>query len=659
MSRADGHPPEPLPLLLLHAGAWQPGAIAGALAADRVETRAVTKLDDLPPLERPTVLVLDTAALATFSVGRLAALVDAGLAIVALASDDAGADVPADVPTNILSAYLPAPWSSRALLVALRTAFREAAARRHVDAARAESADRATEVTDLTEIGIRLLTERDHDALLRLILSQARRLSRADAASLYLVEPDGTGGRRLHFKLTQNDSRPDIPFSEFTIALDDGSLAGHAALAAEPLALADVYALGEGVPYTFNRSFDERYGYRTKSMLVIPMPNHHGEVIGVLQLINRKADPRPFRDAHDVERRAIPFDARTVTLVRSLAGQAAVSLENAQLYRSIERLFEGFVTAAVGAIEQRDPATSGHSGRVATMSCALAMAADRARAGTFAAIRFSAAQLREIRYAGLLHDFGKVGVREQVLVKQKKLFPADLAVIEGRHAFLVRSAQWRFERERAGRLERHGREGYDEFLRALQARHAEEIACLDRFLEAVHRSNEPTVVPDGEFATLRELGGATYEGLGGEMLPFLTGNEIRSLSVRKGNLDDDEWVEMRRHVSLTYGFLRSIPWTKELMGVPDIAHAHHEKLNGAGYPLGLKAPAIPLQARMMTIADIYDALTAADRPYKPAVPRERALDILRDEVRQGMIDGELFELFVGARVFEEGKAAAH
>ncbi len=658
MTRSDGRPADAYPLLLLYAGQWRPDAIAAALAADRVEAVAVTALADLEPIDRPTVFVLDTAALTAFGAGRLAALVDAGVSIVALATEP-GSDIPPDVPIHILSAYLTAPWSSRPLLVALRTAFREATARRHVDAARAETADRATEVTDLTEIGIRLLTERDHDALLRLILSQARRLSRADAASLYLVETDGEGGeRQLHFKLTQNDSRPDIPFSEFTMPLDDRSLAGYAALAAEPLAIADVYALGADVPYTFNRSFDERYGYRTKSMLVIPMPNHHGEVIGVLQLINRKADARPFSDARDVERRAVPFDARTVTLVRSLAGQAAVSLENAQLYQSIERLFEGFVTAAVTAIEQRDPATSGHSGRVATMSCALATAADRAGTGTFAAVRFTTAQLREIRYAGLLHDFGKVGVREQVLVKQKKLFPADLAVIEGRHAYLVRSAQWRFERERADRLERHGRDGYDEFLAALAARHAEELACLERFLDAVRQANEPTVVPDGEFETLRAIGRATYEGLGGELLPFLTGPEIRSLSVRKGNLDDDEWVEMRRHVSLTYGFLRSIPWTKELMGVPDIAHGHHEKLNGAGYPRGLAGPAIPLQTRMMTIADIYDALTAADRPYKPAVPRDRALDILHDEVRQGMIDADLFDLFVAARVFEEGKAAA-
>ena len=658
MIRAEGRTAETLPLLLLHAGSWQPETIGGALAADRVEARMIAGPRDVPSLDRPTVLVADTDALAAFGTGHLAALVDAGLAIVALAGTAAGPEVPAELPTDILSAYLPSPPSSRALLVALRAAFREAAARRQVDAARAESADRATEVTDLTEIGIRLLTERDHEALLGLILSQARRLSRADAASLYLVESDGSGDRRLRFKLTQNDSRPDIPFTELTMPLDDASLAGYAARTGEPLALADVYAIGEGVPYAFNRKFDEQYGYRTKSMLVIPMPNHHGEVIGVLQLINRKADPRPFSDARDVERRAIPFDARTVTLVRSLAGQAAVSLENAQLYRSIERLFEGFVTAAVTAIEQRDPATSGHSGRVATMTCALATAADRTRSGAFAAVRFSASQLREIRYAGLLHDFGKVGVREQVLVKQKKLFPADLAVIEGRHAFLVRSAQWRFERERADRLERHGRDGYDEFLHALKARHADEIACLDRFLDAVHRANEPTVVADGDFATLASLGGATYETLDGGMLPFLTGAEVRSLSIRKGTLDDDEWVEMRRHVSLTYGFLRSIPWTRELMGVPDIAHAHHEKLNGAGYPLGLTAPAIPLQARMMTIADIYDALTAADRPYKPAVPRDRALDILRDEVRQGMIDGALFELFVGARVFEEGKSVS-
>lgn len=645
------------PLLLLHTSSWRPDPIAGALAAERVEARPINDLSEVLPAERPTVLLLDRQALERFGVPALAALVDAGLGIV-LIGEAQSADVPDAIPAHILSAYVTPPTGPRLLLIGLRAAFREAAARREARHAIAETADRTTEVTDLTELGIRLLTERDPDALLRLILTQARRVTRADAGSLYLVDTTADQKRHLVFKVTQNDSRPDIKFSEFTIPIDGTSLAGHAAFTGLPLVLDDVYALKPGAPFVFNRSFDERHGYRTKSVLVIPMPNHTGEVIGVLQLINRKPDLRmTFANAQDAEQRSLPFDRRTVGLARSLAGQAAVSLENSLLYASIERLFEGFVRAAVTAIEQRDPATSGHSERVATMTCALAQVADRARSGVFAPVRFTPEQLRELRYAGLLHDVGKVGVREQVLVKAKKLFPDGLALIEQRYAYLVRSLEWRLATERAEHLEAQGRDGYEALLADHAGRRARQMALLDRFRATVHHANEPTILPEGDFETLEEFARLAYDALDGTPLPFLTGREIRSLSVRQGSLDDDEWVEMRRHVSHTFGFLSTIPWTRELQGVPTIAHGHHEKLDGSGYPLGLSGSAIPMQTRMMTVTDIYDALTAADRPYKRAVPAERALDVLREEVRQGRLDGDVFKLFVDAKVYASGREA--
>ena len=642
------------PLLLLYAGGWSPAAIAGALAAERIEVREVRHLGDVRRGDRPTVLVLDIEAVDRFGIPALAALVDAGAGVVLIG--EAGAeDVPEQVPAHILSAYIASPPAPRRLLIGIRAAFREAAARRDARDAVAETADRATEVTDLTEIGIRLLTERNHDALLGLILTQARRLTAADAGSLYLVESD-PGGDRLVFKVTQNDSRPDIAFTAARIPLDDSSLAGHAARTGAPLVIDDVYDLPPGSPFTFNRSFDDRAGYRTRSVLVIPMPNQLGEIIGVLQLINRKPDFRmTFSSAEDAGQRALPFDGRTVSLARSLAGQAAVSLENSQLYDAIERLFEGFVKAAVSAIEQRDPTTSGHSERVALMTCALAGAADRADSGPFRTVQFTRDQLRELRYAGLLHDFGKVGVREQVLVKAKKLYPDSLALIELRHAYLVRSLEYRAATERVSHLERHGTTGYAAFAAALERRTREELALLDRFLDAVHAANEPTILPAGDFAALDEFSRLTYEGLDGETLPFLTGREIRSLSIRQGSLDDDEWVEMRRHVSSTYEFLNAIPWTRELRGIPSIAHAHHEKLDGSGYPRGLAGPEIPLQTRMMTVADIYDALTAADRPYKRAVPFERALDVLGAEAREGRLDTDVLRLFVDSKGFEAGR----
>ena len=645
-------------LLLLHAGSLDLSGIAAALATEGVELRELPAAEAFRRPDCPVALLIDTTTLAQFGVPALQRFVDEGVAVV-LAASGGASDIPAEIPPHLLSAFLVQPTTPRALLVAIRTAFREAASRQAAHAAAVQSADLANEVTELTEIGIRLLTERNHDALLDLILAQARRLTHADAGSLYLVETPPDGTPRLRCTVIQNDSRPDLRLRQFTIAIDEKSLAGHAALTGRPLVIDDVHELPPGAPFSFNRAFDRRHGYRTKSILVIPMANHRGETIGVLQLINRKPERHmTFAEPGDVEREALPFDDRTVALAGALAGQAAISIENSQLATAIETLFEGFVSAAITAIEQRDPATSGHSERVAAMTCALAMAADRARTGPFRDVRFGPAQLREIRYAGLLHDFGKVGVREQVLLKARKLYPESLALIEQRHAFLVRSLEWREALTRAEHLERHGRAGYDELLRHLAVRHEEEIMELSRFLETVRQANEPTILPDGDFASLDALATRMYEGLDGERLPFLTGAEIEALRIPKGSLDEAEWAEMRRHVTLTHGFLSTIPWTSELAGIPAIAHGHHEKLDGSGYPQGLLGSAIPLQSRMMTVADIFDALTAADRPYKKALPVATALDVLSEEVREGRLDGAVLDLFLEARIHERRAASA-
>jgi HD-GYP domain-containing protein (c-di-GMP phosphodiesterase class II) len=582
----------------------------------------------------------------------LGALVDAGVSIVAL-GEPGEAEVPPSLPADLLSDFVRAPAGTRQLLLSLRTAFRLSAARRDAAHARAESAARTSEITELTHIGVVLTTEKNYNTLLDLILNQARRITQSDAGSLYLVETDDRGIKRLRFKLSQNDSRPDIPFVEFTIAIDHSSLAGYAATEAKELVIEDVYGLPPDVAYTFNHSFDERYGYRTKSMLVIPMQNHRGDVIGVLQLINRKRDPSArLVNPADAERVIVSYSPHTVQIVKALAGQAAVSIENSQLYEAIERLFEGFVKAAVTAIEQRDPTTSGHSERVASMTVGLAETVDRAQDGQFRSVRFTPEQVRELRYAGLLHDFGKVGVREQVLVKANKLYPYDLALIQQRHAFILRTAEWKFEKARANFLEEHGRAGYDEFLRELRARHDQEFATLDRFLRVVTESNRPTVLAEGNFEALKEFAELRYETLEGGSVSFLTADEVRFLSIRKGSLDEQERLEIESHVTHTFGFLKKIPWTRELSQVADIAFGHHEKLNGGGYPRGVHGTAIPVQTRMMTISDIFDALTAQDRPYKRALPAPKALDIMTDEVKAGMLDADLFRLFVDAKVFE-------
>ncbi len=638
---------------LFHTSEWAPDqAVAAALAADHVLCRCIEPRGMPTSLDAPSALLVSMASLAAWGLPTLAETADRGVSLVLL-GDGNDDDFPCDLPLHLVTAFVTSPRFSRQLILALRTALREAGERRHISNALAERAAYAREVRDLTETGIRLLTERKHDALLELIVSQSRRLTAADAASLYLLERNGGTRPRLVFKLSQNESRPDIRLESFSLPLDSTSLAGHAACSGEPLIVDDAYGLPAEAPCGFNRSIDAASGYRTKSMLVIPMPNQTGEVIGVLQLMNRKPPGcRVFRDATDIEAMALPFDTRTVDLARALAGQAAVSIENARLHGSIEQLFEEFVLATVSAIEQRDPATSGHSERVATLTCALAEAVSRDQGPRFAGVAFSPLDLQVLRYAALLHDVGKLGVREQVLVKARKLYPGQLAVIELRHALLRQVAESRYQRELNRFLYERGRDGFDAAERALRAQRDKSLSQLDRSMALVREADEPHLMPASVATELSALGQPHFQGPDGRPAAFLSADELAALQVKQGSLREDEWEEVRGHAVLTWEFLNRIPWTADLSAVPSIARGHHEKLDGSGYPQGLTGDAIALATRMMTVADIYDALSAADRPYKRAVPPGRALEILSEEARQGKLDADLVRLFIEARVFE-------
>ena len=638
--------------LLLHTPAWDPASVRPVLDGSNIELREVRVPRDLAPDDRPSVFLLDAENRSVFPLDVLRAFVDAGGAIVAIGRQGE-ADVPGELPSELLTGFVAQPMGPRQLLVAVRAGYREAAARMETARARSEAASRSREIGELTHIGVALGTERDLKTLLDLILTQARRITASDAGSLYLVETGEQGQKRLRFRLAHTYSKPEAPFVEFTIPVDRTSLAGYAAVTGEPLMIDDAYFLPPDMEYSINRSFDERYGYRTKSMLVIPLKDHKDEVLGVLQLINRKRNPQAvLASPADVDVQVVPYSQRTKELVTALAGQAAVSIENSRLYDEIERLFEGFVKAAVHAIEQRDPTTFGHSGRVANMTVALAAVVDRAGDGAYRSVTFTREQIREIRYAGLLHDFGKVGVREQVLVKAKKLYPLQLELIRQRHDYVRRTAEREFWKKRAEFLEAHGAQGYEAFRRALEAEHAAELKALDRCLEAVLQANEPTVLPAGRFEELLQLARRTYADASGQARTYLTDDEMRYLTIAKGSLDESERLEIESHVTHTYRFLQQIPWTRELQQIPLIAYGHHEKLDGGGYPRHVTGEAIPIQTRMMTISDIYDALTAADRPYKAAVAFARALDIMAEEVRIGQLDRELYRLFVEGKVYD-------
>lgn len=517
--------------------------------------------------------------------------------------------------------------------------------------ARADNAAIMADMSELNQIGIALTVERDLDKLLNLVVASARRLTRADAGSLYLVDGEGDDAR-LVFVVAQNESL-EVPFKAMALPLTQSSIAGYVALTGQTVNLADAADIPSDAPYRFNRSFDELNRYRTISVLGVPMRTPQGHIVGVLQLINcKRARDVRLSTPEDFDALVETFGPRTTELARSLAAQAAVSIDNTELVASIKNLFEGFVKAAVTAIEARDPTTSGHSFRVAELTVALAEVTDRAADGPFADVRFRPAELTELRYAALLHDFGKVGVREHVLVKAKKLLPE--AELDVRRRFeLLRQALIADDRRR--RLEvvmAHGRAGYEAQRAELDAAYAARAAELERMERDVFAANEPNVLAQAaalELETIERDGLRLFDGT---VLPVLHPAERRILSIPRGSLTTEERVEIESHVTHTFEFLRRIPWTRELARVPEIAAAHHEKLDGTGYPRRLPAEQIPLQARMMAIADIFDALVAADRPYKRALPYTKALDILRDEAKGNKIDGRLLELFIDTKTYE-------
>jgi HD-GYP domain-containing protein (c-di-GMP phosphodiesterase class II) len=494
---------------------------------------------------------------------------------------------------------------------------------------------------ELNAIGIRLSEESNPRFLLETILSKARQITSSDAGSLYIVD-QGVDVAHLRFVLAQNDS-VSIPFRAATLPLTDASVAGYVALTGRIVNLADAYAPPGDSPFTINRWFDEQTRYRTKSMLVVPMRTPQGDTIGALQLINCKGEwLGSLAEPAEVERHVRSYGPRHEKLAGSLASQAAVAIHNRRLYLNIRDLFEGFVKASVTAIEARDPTTSGHSFRVADLTVGLAEIVDSCDTGPYAHLRFSAEEMMELRYASLLHDFGKVGVREHVLVKSKKLYPADLDRIRHRVEILKRELALRTARTKLDAAVAR-RPDYAALAARLDAELATALADLDRQLDLIVMANEPSVQVRELTDDIGAVAGRVWQDAEGAPCSILTADEARILAIPRGSLTEGERRDIQDHVVHTFEFLSR---------VPEIAGAHHEKLDGSGYPNRARAEQIPVGSRMMAIADIYDALTATDRPYKKAVRSDEALAILDAERRGGALDSSLLDLFITARVFE-------
>jgi HD-GYP domain-containing protein (c-di-GMP phosphodiesterase class II) len=467
---------------------------------------------------------------------------------------------------------------------------------------------RLGKLQSILEVAKAMTVERNLDRLLALINDEAAKVAEADRCSIFLVDRD-------HAELW---SKVAHGAEEIRIPLGTG-IAGAVAARGEEVRIDDAYA-----DPRFNKAVDAETGYRTRSILCVPMWNTKREIVGVLQALNR-------RDG--------AFTSEDAELLVALGGQAASAVENALLNEEIERLFEGFVRASVLAIEQRDPTTAGHSGRVATLTVGLARAVEKAPPPAWRDARFDAASIQQLRYAALLHDFGKVGVREHVLVKADKLYPHELEVLRARFDVI------RVQLERDGLRRRlEGRDPTDV---------TDPLAELDRYWQVVLAANRPTVLPAEASAALGEIARRSFVDPRGEERPYLTADEVSILSIPKGSLSDPERLEIESHVTHTFNFLAQIPWTRALKRVPEIAYGHHEKLDGRGYPRRVPGAEIAVETRMMTISDIYDALTASDRPYKKAMPVEKALDILRDEAKRGQVDVALLDVFVAAGIWKE------
>lgn len=525
--------------------------------------------------------------------------------------------------------------------------------------------DRLNRYRSLVDTGISLTREKDISRILDIIIDRALDATGADAASIFLTENikiDSVANTQakyipvLRFHRSTN-RRSGRTYQNKILELEKSSIAGWVAIEGKAVRIDDCYAIPADSELKFNREVDIETGYNTVSMLAVPMTSSNDKVRGVLQIINKlkpgsagQLDKNKVIEKTDV----VAFSEDDEELMAAFASQASVAIENAKLTEDIENLFESFIRASVTAIESRDPSTSGHSDRVAVFTVEFARAVHQVESGPFKDVLFSDAQIRELRYASLLHDFGKIGVRESVLAKQLKLYPHEMETILNRLE-TVRAKQemtvWKNSAEELlGLIDRGIKvESPKEYALKVANKIDEFAKQLQQVRLSIVKANQPQVVAgDFDIISLMTWINRTSQEI---EQAILTPDEIVKLSLPKGTLTDAERKEIESHVTHTYHFLRQIAWTEDLGSVPDIAYSHHEKMDGSGYPRGLMTEHIPLQSKLMTIADIYDALTSMDRPYKPAVRPERAIDILFMEGRSGKLDLDLLKIFVEAEVW--------
>jgi HD-GYP domain-containing protein (c-di-GMP phosphodiesterase class II) len=507
----------------------------------------------------------------------------------------------------------------------------------------------ASRLEYLNQVGIALSQERDIHKLLETILLAAKKLTHADGGTLYRVV-DG----KLKFEIVRNDSLSiamggtsgnEVPFYPIPLADKDGKpnytmIAAYAALTQKTVNIPDAY-MEEGFDFSGTRNFDKRTGYRSQSFLTVPMKNHEGDIIGVLQLLNAM-DPG--------SRTVIAFSEEDQRLAESLASQAAIALTNRLLIQQLEMLFESLIELINTAIDEKSPYTGGHCKRVPTLTMMIAEAAHATKHGALADFHMTDKDRYELKIAGLLHDCGKITTPVHVVDKATKLETIHdrIEIVATRFEALKRQAEIEMLRAK---------------LRALEGGDAAAAAQAEESFAARIRQSDD----DREFLRRANIGGermkpedqarvsqiAKYEWVNekGEVAPFLTKDEEDNLNIQYGTLMPKEREIINNHIVATIKMLEALPWPRHLVNVPEYAGGHHERMDGKGYPRGLKREQMSVQARLMGIADIFEALTAKDRPYKKGKTLSESLQILGKMREGGHVDPDLFDVFVREKVY--------
>lgn len=500
------------------------------------------------------------------------------------------------------------------------------------------------QIKKLSDIGRALSGVYDLNTLLEMIVDQARNFTNADAGTLYIVE-DNT----LRFQIVQNDSLKirmggktgeTIPFPP--VELKESNVSAFVALKGVSVNIPDVYDT-DLFDFTGPKKFDNSTGYRSQSMLVVPMRNHDNDVIGVLQLLNA---------TNPISKEVITFSQDYENLCESLASQAAVSITNAKLISNMTELFEAFVKVMATAIDEKSPVTGGHIRRVADLTLTMADVIHNEKEGPYKDITFSPDQIYELRIAAYMHDIGKVTSPVEIVEKAKKLQTIfdRIHYIRLRLAYISQKIVLEGQNTKIEILQNGSDSGK---LKALETETQNKLEEIKEIREFINKCNEPGEFLDDEILErLKEISQKTYIDEEEQQQPFLTEDELVNLSIRRGSITEVERKKMQDHAAVTLRMLKQIPFTKKLKNIPDFAGAHHEFINGKGYPLGLKGDEIPFEGKLMAVTDIAEALTASDRPYKKAMPLETVYRILRSMAEKEELDNTLVELFIEKEVYK-------